>query len=166
MKRSLKAVVVAVSMMMLVATSVSAQTDTGDGTVEAVVSGICMLDTPFSIDFGTYDVFSETDKDASGSIAYRCTKGVTTHKVHVAASPRAMAHDNTEISETLSFGLYSDTGRSAAFPTTFATGIAGTGTAGVGASGGYTVPIYGRIPAGEDVPAGAYSATVVVTVQW
>jgi spore coat protein U-like protein len=165
MKGSLKVVIVAVSMMMF-ATVAMAQAGSvdGNGTVEATVAGRCVLDAPFAIDFGEYDVFTNetVDLDADGSVEYRCTQGVDTHKVYVATNFGAM--DRAGGGGTLDFALYSDTGRTSLFPTTFGTGLDGAGAGGV--TGGYIIEIFGRVPMNQDVPAGDYSATVVVSVDW
>lgn len=56
----------------------------------------------------------------------------------------------------LNYGLYNDIPRSVAFPSTTGTG---TGL-------GQVVTVYGRIPAGQFVPVGAYSDTVNVSVTY
>lgn len=149
---------------MMVAGSAMAQTTTatGTGTVAVGVAGRCLLDAPFAIAFGSYDVFTNetADLDAADSVTYRCTKGVTTHKVFLSANSGTMSNGT----DTLAFNLYSDSGRATAFPTTSATGVVGTGTLGV--QGGLTVPVYGRVPMNQDVSSGSYTGDVTVTVQW
>jgi spore coat protein U-like protein len=74
-------------------------------------------------------------------------------------SPRAMAGAGS----SLSYNLYLNAAR---------TTIWGDGTGGTSRYGpvtpvsgvGVTVPVYGRAPAGQNVPIGTYADTIVVTV--
>lgn len=62
-------------------------------------------------------------------------------------------------SHFLSYALYQDTGRTTVWGNTGGTGVANTGT---GTQNALTV--YGAVAAGQAVPAGSYSDTVVATV--
>lgn len=163
----------AVVVTTMVAGSASAQvvpgTDTASGTVQAAVTGRCVIGTPFAITVendgaGNYDVFAATDATGNDTIAYRCTKGVSTNKIYLGANSGAMKGPQPSTSDNLNFTLYSDVAMATSFPTTFAGGIVGAGSAGVLA--GFTVPVYAKAIKNQDVTAGTYLATVVVNLEW
>lgn len=162
----------AVVVTTMVAGSASAQvvpgTATGSGTVQAAVAGRCVIDTPFAITVANsgvnYDVFALTDATGIGNIAYRCTKGVATNKIYLGANSGNMQGPQPAITDNLAFTLYSDLAMTTSFPTTFAGGVAGTGSAGV--LTGFTVPVYAKAIMKQDVTAGNYLATVVINLQW
>jgi spore coat protein U-like protein len=62
-------------------------------------------------------------------------------------------------SNRLSYFLYSDAGWTTVWANTVGTGVAHTGTATATA-----ITVYGQVTAGQNVPAGSYSDTVVATV--
>jgi spore coat protein U-like protein len=65
----------------------------------------------------------------------------------------------TDGTHFLSYALYSDTNRTAVWGNTSGTGVASTGT---GAA--VSLPVYGAVSSGQNVPAGSYTDTVVATV--
>jgi len=124
--------------------------------------------------FGTYDPLNPSPTLANGSVTATCTlSGNTSTTVNITSS-YSTGSSGTYSSRTmrsganiLNYNLYFD----AAF-----TQIRGDGTGG-SQTGGATMtltrtsrtdqassPIYGRIPAGQDVAAGNYSDTIVVTL--
>jgi spore coat protein U-like protein len=131
----------------------------------ATAEAACTISTT-AVNFGTYNVFSASPDDATGRITYRCTTPqpplVTIHLDKGGAptfNPRRMLRGT----EALSYNLYLDSTR---------TTIWGDGT---GGSQTYTrsspplnqninVNVFGRIPAGQDVSAGSYSAIVTATI--
>jgi spore coat protein U-like protein len=124
----------------------------------------CTISTT-AVNFGSYNVFSASPNDATGQITFRCSPPlpplVTIQLDKGGASsfnPRQMRQG----SEILNYNLYLDSTRST---------IWGDGT---GGSQAYTqsnppassqnANVYGRIPAGQDVSAGSYGATVTATI--
>jgi len=154
MKRIL--IIFAVLAVVLASVDAMAQTDTQNLTSTAVVPSICTITTVTNLDFGTYDPTSATDDDDGvGDASFRCTKN-TAYDVYITG-----ARTMTDGTDTLNFEMYTDVGRTAAWAS------ASPGTTGTAASNApITLDIYGRIVALQDVQAGTYNGTVVVTVQY
>jgi spore coat protein U-like protein len=135
------------------------------GAVEARAAS-CTIASVAGVALGTYDVFDAAPVDSTGTITYECTGVVETDTVQITVStggggtfsPRAMSAG----AETLSYNLYLDAARTVLW----GDGTAGTSTYGPlqPAEGQTAVTVFGRVPAGQDVAAGSYSDTVVITV--
>lgn len=130
-------------------------------TAQTNVIAVCRITTSAStINFGNYDPTSPSNNDnGTGSFGFKCTKG-TPYKVYITPAARVM----TSGAESLSFELYSDSGRTSAFPSTNAAGISGSAT-----SNGteITTNIYGRILTGQDVTQGnTFTQTLTATVDY
>lgn len=120
-----------------------------------------------SVAFGTYNVFSGTAVDSTGTITYRCN--ATAANITIALSrgtsstyiPRTMSMGG----ELLAYNLYSNAGR---------TNIWGDGTAGTSVyvranppnDNNVNVTIFGRVSAGQDVSAGSFSDTISATINF
>jgi spore coat protein U-like protein len=120
-----------------------------------------------SVAFGTYNVFTTTADDSTGTITYRCNATAANISISLSDgssstfSPRTLRKG----SEVLTYNLYRNAAR---------TNIWGDGTGGTSV---YTRPnppnnsnvnltIYGRIPAQQDVSAGNYSDTVSAVINF
>ena len=144
---------------------VCAGTTTGNLSVSATVSNNCQITNTPAVAFGNYDTLSVTPIDATGTISLACTKGAvavialdtSANPTHATGTTRAM---KDAASDYVSYELYSDSSRTAVWKSSGVTEPAAPSKAAVD----YTV--YGRIPAGQDVPANAYSDTVVITVSF
>ena len=127
----------------------------------------CTISTS-PLSFGSYNVFSPTPLDSTGSVTYRC--GNSDHDITISLdrggaptfNPRRMLKGT----EPLTFNLYLDAAR---------TTIWGDGTGGTqtffehnpqGNNKDITITIYGRVPAGQDVSAGTYTNTVTATINF
>jgi spore coat protein U-like protein len=127
--------------------------------------GACSL-TSTSIAFGSYDIFSSSPLDTLGQIIFRC--GNNDHNVSISLdrggaatfNPRRMLNGTSSIN----YNLYLDAAR---------TIIWGDGTNGTQNffvqnpqpnNRDISVPIYGRIPAGQGPSVGNYSNTLTVTI--
>jgi len=138
--------------------------------VTASVSNNCTISTT-AISFGGYDPVvanSSTPLDSAGSITITCTKGAATTIGLNAGSNGASASGTTRAmksgSNYLSYEIYQDSTRTTVW------GNSGTDL--------FTPPVapshaprvfttYGRVPADQDVGAGAsYSDTVMATVNF
>jgi spore coat protein U-like protein len=108
------------------------------------------------IAFGNYDPTDPSDTTANGSVVISATD-TTAYTVYIGAD-RTM----TSGANNLTYELYSDAGLTSAWGSTLATGESYTSTGIANA----TRTIYGEIAAGQDVPAGAYTDTVTITVEW
>lgn len=127
-----------------------------------------------SVDYGTYDVFNLSDADAAGNVRVSCSLlGLISLLVNYdillstglsgSYAPRKMYNG----SNVLTYNLYTTSSR---------TTVWGDGTGGTSfINDGYLLglltvtldyPVYGRLPAQQDVPAGLYSDTITVTVNY
>lgn len=120
--------------------------------------GACSVNAS-TVAFGNYDVFAATPTDSTGNISVTCDTSTSYSIALSAGSGTISARALTGTSSTLYYNLYTDPAR---------TLVWGDGTAGsttvsnTAVSGSHTV--YGRIPAGQNVTAGTYSDTLVITV--
>lgn len=156
----------AVAIALGLAAPALAQT-TANITVTASVARSCHI-TATPIAFPAYDPLAGAAVEATGGITVTCTLdtgwwvGLNAggNSAQGGGSPRAMANTTTA-GTFLGYDLYSDPGRTTAWSNTQALGVAGTG-AGVA----QPATVYGRIRAGQNVPAGDYSDTVTATVNF
>jgi spore coat protein U-like protein len=146
---------------------VEAGSATANLTVTAAVGANCTISTA-PVAFGAYDPIvanASTNDDATGSVIVACTKGSTVTiglglGLNVSGSQMRMKDATTDY---LNYALYQDSGRATVW-----------GTSGVGLYSPTAAPdknsrtftVYGRIPSGQDVPAGSYTDTVVATVNF
>ncbi len=122
--------------------------------------------------FGNYNPLSVTPLDAAGQVTVNCSFVIsllTTYTVKLSTgssgtySPRRMQSG----ANTLSYNLYLDALRLL----TWGDGSAGTSfvsnTQLIGIGGfSQSYPVYGRIPAQQNVATGAYSDTITVTLDY
>ena len=151
----------------------------GLGAVIALTSASAMADcttvTSQSIVFGTYSALGGTPVDSSGSVRVSCTGrcllSADVGVVSISAGSSASFTNRTLVNggQRLFYNLYTDAARSSVF----GDGTGNTATVGFSAGGGLlggpstaTVPIYGRIPARQDVAPGQYIDTLIVTVTY
>lgn len=130
-------------------------------------AGVCSIDTVTGVSFASYNVFDAAPVVAAGSITYQCTGVQPADRVVIelagvsdASTPRTMSAGV----HSLDYQLYLDAARTIVW----GTGAGGTATYGPvlpAESTPTVIPIYGRIPARQDVGAGSYSATVLVILQ-
>ena len=122
--------------------------------------------TTTAVSFGSYNVFAGSADDATGQITYRCTiprPPVVMIHLDKGGSPSFSPRQMRRGSETLNYNLYLDSTRS----TIWGDGTGGTQTysrANPPIFRNVNVSVFGRIPAGQDVSAGTYSATVTATI--
>ena len=150
-----------------------AGTETSNLTVSATVPSNCQLTTT-PLNFGNYDPIvvnasSVLDGTNNTAIAITCTDGTAfTYGVAQGQNPasgstalnplRQMANGAAR----LRYDLYRNSGRTQIW------GDIGTANvrSGVGDGNESFFGLYGRIPAGQNVPVGNYSDTVTVTVSF
>jgi spore coat protein U-like protein len=162
MKLSIKLSVLTV-VSILTATSMFAASvsTTNNNNVTASVVGSCKWTTPFLMTFGSYDPFAGTATIANATVQFKCIKNTAgSYKIWFSKSGGNL----TNGAQNLTYSL-TDT-VSAALPTTAAAAVAITGAEGIGAEAGFTFTVNGSIAAGQDVAAGTYADTVVVTVEY
>jgi spore coat protein U-like protein len=147
----------------------AATTATQNLSVTASVTANCTITTA-PVAFGAYDPVSANASSAlngTGTVSVTCTSGASTTVTlgqglnadtgsTDAAPVRRMSDGGTNY---LSYSLYQDSGRSTVWGNTAGTGLPHTGTGTLTA-----LTVYGAVAAGQNVPAGSYSDTVVATV--
>ena len=135
--------------------------------LEAAQASGCSLGGA-AIAFGAYDPTSVTNLDTAGSLIYRCSQ--KDHNIIITLSQGGgtsyAARRMVTGSNELFYNLYLDAGRSI---------IWGDGTGGTqafttrnpqGNNQDISVPIYGRIPALQNVSVGNYGDTITVTLNF
>jgi spore coat protein U-like protein len=151
--------------------AILAGTSTANLPVTATIAANCAISTA-AVAFGTYDptvVNATTPLDQPGTVTVTCTSGASTTVTlgqganagggSTPAAPVRRMSDGGGTPNYLAYSLYSDSGHTAVWGDTALTGVAHTGT---GTATNLTV--YGRVGAGQNVPVGSYSDTVVATV--
>ncbi len=157
------------AVLAMVAASAFAGTATSNMTVSATVSAECRIDSVGALSFGTLGIafaISGTNATSSASLGYTCVNAGTAPTIRIgqgsnagagstdAAPLRRMANGSNYIS----YGLYTDSGRTTVWNNT--AGVSGT------ANGlAQTLTVY-ALAAAANVPAGSYSDTVVISVDF
>lgn len=117
--------------------------------------------TPQGVSFGSYDTLSSTALDGVGNINVTCDLSAS-FSVSLSTGgsatfdPRRMAAGT----DTLNYNFYTDAARTIIWGD-------GVTTSNVSATGtNVDLPVYGRIPALQNVPANSYADTITVTVTY
>ena len=118
------------------------------------------------VSFGTYNVFSVSPLDSTGSVTYTCT-GIASDRITINLSrggaPTFNPRQMNQAAETLNYNLYLD----AAHATIWGDTTSGTSRYGpIKPVATNTITIYGRIPVGQDHTAGSYTDTVIATINY
>jgi spore coat protein U-like protein len=130
--------------------------------INGSVAPTCALSAG-TLAFGAYSPASR--QDASASVSVNCTN-TAPYQVSLGGGQnldggvRRLAGPGGSF---LSYGLYNDSARSAAWGDGTSLGAKRTGT---GTGNAQSLTVYGRIPAGQYSAPGAYSDSVVVTVEY
>ena len=139
-------------------------------TVTASIANRCAIQANATLAFGAYDPTSGTALDASQASSFKCTKNSI---FDIGFGGTVGARTITDGTDTLSYELYSDTGRTTIWGNTQDTNTVpsddSADTTGNGISTLNTVQtrtIYGRITAGQDKNAGSYSSTLTITIYY
>lgn len=172
MKSHMKILAAAVTVVLGgAALTASAATGTTSFTVTATVINNCVINST-NIAFGNYDPTAGAALTAQGSVTAKCTKGdAVSVALNQGANPAGgstaavPARQMINGANLLPYHIYI-----AASPSTteWGTGTVGTNEPPAQTSASVntalTFTTYGSLPAGADVPAGAYSDTVTATV--
>ena len=151
------------------ASPTDAATATSNLSVTASVSANCSISTA-PVAFGAYDPVStnaSTALSGTGTVNVTCTSGASTTITlgqganadtgsTDAAPARRLSDGGTNF---LTYSLFQDAGHATVWGNTAGTGVANTGTGTQTA-----ITVYGTVAAGQNVPSGNYSDTVVATV--
>lgn len=134
----------------------------------AAAAATCTVTTISPVVFGAYDRFAPSPTDSTGGITFECSDVDVADVVRIDLGPGAANGfaPRTLISGavTMAYNLYLDAARLSVW----GDGTAGTSTYGPvhPAEGPTSLTIYGRLPAGQGQPAGAYGDTLTVTLQF
>jgi len=150
-------------------TSTDAATQTANLAVSASVSASCSISTA-PVAFGAYDPVvtnATAPLNGTGTVNVTCTSGASTtvtlgqgSNADTGSTDTAPARRMSDgSSHFLTYSLYSNTGRTTVWGNT-----AGTGQASTGTGSQVALTVYGAVDAGQSVPTGSYSDTVVATV--
>ncbi|MCP3101382.1 spore coat U domain-containing protein [Myxococcus sp. K15C18031901] len=136
------------------------------GLLPASAGAACQIRGLVGLNFVNYLSTSALPLDTQGSIAFRCDAQLTPMTIDLSPGGATSALSRRMVgpsSATLNYNLYLDVTRLVIW----GNGLSGTSHYGpliplLGSD--VTLPVYGRIPAGQTVPAGSYSDTIVVTL--
>jgi len=129
------------------------------------------------VNFGSYDMFSPAPSDSAGSVTIDCSipppppNPPVDVRIAIGQSPNSgnfipRSMKNLARPDLLNYNLYTNSSR---------TSVWGDGTGGTSVitlnnvnrnAPPRVMTVYGRIPTGQDVSAGSYSDTLVVTITW
>ena len=127
--------------------------------------GACSIGSVSAVAFAAYDVFAISADTGTGSFSVSgCRSGGRTYTAKLSTgfgtySTRLMRSGANQ----MQYNLYKD----AAYAQIWGNGTGGTVTlvnTNSGSGVGPTHTIYGRIPAGQDLPVGVYTDTIVITI--
>lgn len=130
-------------------------------------SAICTVSTT-AVTFGSYDVFSPSPTDSTGSITVDCNEAPPPNVVvAIGQSPNSGGFNPRQMvsgTEYLDYNLYTD----ATYTSIWGDGTGGTvtQTVMVQKNKDEVLTVYGRIPPGQDITAGSYAETLTVTITW
>ena len=153
-----------------VGTVANAGSSTSNMGVTATVVSSCSI-TAGTLAFPNYDVVTGAQVDGSAQLSVACSKGaITSITLGQGGNAGTGSTDilplrrmkNTSTTDMLAYSLFQDSTRLLTWGNT-----ALTGTVYVPASAApANVPVYGRITAAQDVPAGSYADTVLATISF
>jgi spore coat protein U-like protein len=161
----MKRAVLMVGLSLLVSTSAFAgsASTTNTNNITALVAAKCTIGA-FSIAFGTYDPFSATPLDQTGTVTINCTKGTSgVLSLNLGANPLGVVRRMQDVGTTgnfLTYEIYNDATRTTVW------NAVNTVTLGPSASKNtaLTATAYGRVLAGQDAAVLSYQDTLVATV--
>jgi spore coat protein U-like protein len=111
------------------------------------------------VNFGTYDSFNALDSEITGSLTITCDSTIPFNISLSAGLGSYSARTMVGLSNSFIYNLYLDPERI----TIWGDGSDGTGMLSDNSTGG-TYPVYGRIPARQNVFMGSYADTIIVTL--
>lgn len=143
-----------------------AATATSNFNVTASVANNCTISAG-ALAFGAYDpvvAHATTDLDSTGTVTVACTKGTAaTIGLGLGSNASGTTRRMTNGTDYLTYEIYQDASRSTLWSDSGA-GLLSPAAAPSRAARNFTS--YGRVPQAQDVSAGAYTDTVVATVNF
>jgi len=150
-----------------VESSLSAQSATASLTISASVSKNCTITTS-PVNFGAYDPVTANataPRDGTGTVTITCTKGAPA-KVGLGVGSNSQGTTRRMLGGTaayLTYELYKDSTHASVWGNTADTAL---DIPAAPNRNPRDFTVYGRAPAGQDAPVGAYTDTVVATVNF
>lgn len=155
-----------IALALLAAEPALADAPTASFQVSATVMSTCTIAVD-SLGFGAYDPLAGGQVDGSATVSVACTKGAA---AAITLSQGANATQGSTDAQPLrrmssgdaylSYGLYTDPGRTTAWGNTPSTGKAYVASS----SAPNQLTVYGRIAAHQDVAAGTFNDVIVATI--
>ena len=146
--------------------SLSGQTASASLTVSATVTKNCTITTA-PVSFGNYDSVTANATaplDGIGTITVKCTKGAAAKVgLNPGADPTGTTRRMKQGTEYLTYELYKDPSRTTTWGDTATTALD------IPAAPNQTprdFTVYGRVPQAQEAAVGAYTDTVVATVNF
>lgn len=161
------------AVLSLAVAAIPAQAGTTNTTfqVTATVANSCVINSAGNLAFGSYDPNSTSATNATSVINVNCTKGdaysiALNYGANGGGATNRVMVDGS--GNHLNYNLYADSSLTKVWNNTCTAGNncdSGTG-AGPGVGNEQTYTVYGQIAAGQNAPAGSYSDTITVTVNF
>ena len=128
----------------------------------------CSFTSVVGVAFGAYDVFSATPLDSTGSVTFLCTGGSPGPITIDLGTGAGTFGQRTLINgaSSLGYNLYLSATRTGSVWGDGTSSTAHYGPTTPTLDSETTVTVYGRVPAQQNVAAGGYSDTVVVTITY
>ncbi|MGH6617112.1 Csu type fimbrial protein [Sphingomonas sp.] len=149
----------------LIAPAAQAATTTTTFPVTATVLKACVVSAN-PLPFGNYDPTATTPVDATTTLSVLCTVGTSFTvglNAGTASGATVTTRRMTNGANTLSYALYQEAARTNNWGNTPGTDTPLATTAPILPT---TLTVYGRLPASQNVPAGSYTDTITVTVNY
>lgn len=128
------------------------------GSLAAPAAAVCTV-TPQGVSFGSYDPLSSSAHDGAGNINVTCdTLSTFTVSLSTGSSGTFTQRQMTAGAAFLGYNLYTDLMRT----TVWGDGVTTSNVTSTGTN--VDLPVYGRMPALQNVEANAYADTITVTV--
>ncbi|HWV53632.1 spore coat U domain-containing protein [Pseudorhodoplanes sp.] len=162
MRKALVATVVLLVGLSFLTIGAVAQVATANLSVQITITAGCLLQNVNNINFGPHALLS-SNVDATGSFEVLCTSGVPyTVSLDGGGGGSINSRRMESGGEQVSYQLYSDPARLQIWGETLGVDrVSGTGS-GVAQS----LTIYGRVPSQTTPPAGTYTDTVTITLNY
>jgi spore coat protein U-like protein len=149
---------------MLISGSAFAATTTTTFTVQMTITASCIINSASTLDFGTSGVLASAT-NATSTIQVQCSDTTPFNiglDAGTASGATVTTRKMTNASNTISYSLYSNAGRTTNWGNTVGTDtVAGTGN---GSAQSFTV--FGQVPAQTTPAPATYTDTITVTVTY
>ncbi len=163
----MKRTILSLAVLSLISVPAFAATAVTNLSVTATVAANCTISTA-PVAFGAYDpvgVNAAANLNGTGTVTVACTKGTAaTIDLGVGNNLSGGSRRMGSGSDFLNYALYKDAARTQVW----GTGLAGGSTYAYAAASknSVAVTVYGTVPMNQDVTVGAYTDTVVATINY